>query len=209
MATSDQEKPTEDAKTKNVVWHKTSVNRDARIRISGQRSAVLWFTGLSGSGKSTLANALEIRLNQAGKLSYLLDGDNVRLGLCSDLGFSEAERKENNRRVAHVSRLLWDANIMTLVSFISPFRAERESSRKLIGADFLEIFVDTPLAVCETRDPKGLYAKARKGEIAQFTGISSPYEPPLNPEITLHTNKETAEDSLDRIMALLKERGYL
>jgi adenylylsulfate kinase len=205
----DLDKPSDATKTKNVVRHNTSVNRDARIRVSGQKSAVLWFTGLSGSGKSTLANALEIRLNQAGKLSYLLDGDNVRLGLCSDLGFSETERKENNRRVAHVSKLLWDANVMTLVSFISPFREERESSRKLIGADFLEIFVDTPLAVCETRDPKGLYAKARKGEIAQFTGISSPYEPPLHPEITLHTDRETAEESIDRIMALLKERGYL
>lgn len=198
-----------DKKTENVVFQKTSVDREARARVSGQKSAVLWFTGLSGSGKSTVAVALESRINQAGKLSYLLDGDNVRLGLSSDLGFSEPDRKENNRRVAHVARLLWDANVITLVSFISPFRVEREFSRKLIGSDFIEIFVDTPMAICETRDPKGLYVKARKGEIAHFTGISSPYEAPVDPEITLHTDRETLDQSLDRIMALLKERGYL
>jgi adenylyl-sulfate kinase len=196
-------------KTENVVFQKTSVDREARARVSGQKSAVLWFTGLSGSGKSTVAVALESRINQAGKLSYLLDGDNVRLGLSSDLGFSEPDRKENNRRVAHVARLLWDANVITLVSFISPFRVEREFSRKLIGSDFIEIFVDTPMAICETRDPKGLYVKARKGEIAHFTGISSPYEAPEHPEITLHTDRETLDQSLDRIMVLLKERGYL
>ena len=196
-------------KTENVVFQKTAVDREARAKVSGQKSAVLWFTGLSGSGKSTVAVALESRINQAGKLSYLLDGDNVRLGLSSDLGFSEPDRKENNRRVAHVARLLWDANVITLVSFISPFRVEREFSRKLIGSDFIEIFVDTPMDICETRDPKGLYVKARKGEIAHFTGISSPYETPEHPEITLHTERETLDQSLDRIMALLKERGYL
>jgi adenylylsulfate kinase len=195
--------------TQNVVWHNTLVNRESRIKVLGQKSAVLWFTGLSGSGKSTIANALEARINKAGKLSYLLDGDNVRLGLSSDLGFSETDRKENNRRVAHVARLLWDANVLTLVSFISPFREEREFSRNLIGKDFLEIFVDTPMAVCETRDPKGLYVKARKGEIAQFTGISSPYEAPEHPEITLHSDKESLDESLDRIMDLLRQRGYL
>lgn len=198
-----------DQKTENVVFQKTSVDREARARVSGQKSAVIWFTGLSGSGKSTVAVALESRINQAGKLSYLLDGDNVRLGLSSDLGFSEPDRKENNRRVAHVARLLWDANVITLVSFISPFRSEREFSRKLIGSDFIEIFVDTPMAICETRDPKGLYVKARKGEIAHFTGISSPYEAPEHPEITLHTDRESLDKSLDRIMGLLKERGYL
>jgi adenylylsulfate kinase len=196
-------------KTENVVWHRTSITRDDRIGVSGQKSAVLWFTGLSGSGKSTIANALEVRLNKSGKLSYLLDGDNVRLGLSSDLGFSEIDRKENNRRVAHVAKLLWDANVLTLVSFISPFRHERDVSRALIGSDFLEIFVDTPMYVCETRDPKGLYVKARKGEIPQFTGISSPYEAPENPEITLHSDKESVEESVDRIMALLTARGYL
>jgi adenylyl-sulfate kinase len=198
-----------DKTNEDVVFQKTSVDREARARVSGQKSAVIWFTGLSGSGKSTVAVALESRINQAGKLSYLLDGDNVRLGLSSDLGFSEPDRKENNRRVAHVARLLWDANVITLVSFISPFRVEREFSRKLIGSDFIEIFVDTPMAICETRDPKGLYVKARKGEIAHFTGISSPYEAPENPEITLHTDRESLDQSLDRIMALLQERGYL
>ena len=198
-----------DEKNKNVVWQKTTVSRDARIKVTGRKSAVLWFTGLSGSGKSTIAIALEGRLNQSGRLTYLLDGDNIRLGLSADLGFSETDRKENNRRVAHVSRLFWDANVLTLVSFISPFREERDSARKLVGQDFLEIFVDTPLAICETRDPKGLYVKARKGEIAQFTGISSPYEAPLSPEITLHSEKETVNESVDRIMALLTERGYL
>lgn len=144
-----------------------------------------------------------------GRLSYLLDGDNVRLGLNSDLGFTEADRKENNRRVAHVAQLLWDANVLTLVSFISPFREERESARKLIGADFIEIFVDAPIVECEKRDPKGLYVKARKGEIAQFTGISSPYEPPANPELTLRTDREAVDQAVDRILDLLKARGYL
>jgi len=193
----------------NVVRHRVTVDRAARIRISGNRSAVLWFTGLSGSGKSTIANALEARLNAMGRLSYLLDGDNVRLGLNSDLGFSEADRKENNRRVAHVAQLLWDANVLTLVSFISPFRFERDSARNLIGPDFIEVFVDAPIAECEKRDPKGLYVKARKGEIAQFTGISSPYEPPENPEFTVHTDRETLEQAVDGILVLLKDRGYL
>jgi len=193
----------------NVVRHRVTVDRAARIRISGNRSAVLWFTGLSGSGKSTIANALEARLNAMGRLSYLLDGDNVRLGLNSDLGFSETDRKENNRRVAHVAQLLWDANVLTLVSFISPFREERESARKLIGADFIEIFVDAPIVECEKRDPKGLYVKARKGEIAQFTGISSPYEPPADPELILRTDREAVEHAVDRILDLLKARGYL
>ncbi|MBW8887298.1 MAG: adenylyl-sulfate kinase [Fibrobacteres bacterium] len=193
----------------NVVRHRVTVDRAARIRISGNRSAVLWFTGLSGSGKSTIANALEARLNAMGRLSYLLDGDNVRLGLNSDLGFSEADRKENNRRVSHVAQLLWDANVLTLVSFISPFRYERESARNLIGPDFIEVFVDAPIAECEKRDPKGLYVKARKGEIAQFTGISSPYEPPEHPEFTVHTDRETVEQAVDRILVLLKDRGYL
>jgi adenylyl-sulfate kinase len=193
----------------NVVRHRVTVDRAARIRISGKPSAVLWFTGLSGSGKSTIANALEARLNAMGRLSYLLDGDNVRLGLNSDLGFTEADRKENNRRVAHVAQLLWDANVLTLVSFISPFRHERETARKLIGPDFIEVFVDAPIAECEKRDPKGLYVKARKGEIAQFTGISSPYEAPDRAEVIVRTDRETVEQAVDRILALLEARGYL
>jgi adenylyl-sulfate kinase len=196
-------------KSENVVWHATSVNREARMKVLAQKSAVLWFTGLSGSGKSTIANALEARLNQAGKLSYLLDGDNVRLGLSADLGFSEADRKENNRRVAHVARLLWDANVVTLVSFITPFREEREFTRKLIGADFLEIFVDTPIAVCETRDPKGLYVKARAGAIENFTGIDSPYEPPINPQLSIDTGKVDIAGTVDQILKFLENKGFL
>ncbi len=198
-----------DKHSENLVRQGTSINREQRVSITGQKSAVIWFTGLSGSGKSTVANALEIRLNQAGKLSYLLDGDNVRLGLCSDLSFSDVDRKENIRRVAHVAKLLYEANVITLVSFISPFRHERDTARSLIGVDFLEIFVSTPLEVCEKRDSKGLYSKARKGEIPFFTGISSPYEPPEHPELTLYSHQETLEESVDRIMALLAERHYL
>ncbi len=198
-----------DKHSENLVRQGTSINREQRVSITGQKSAVIWFTGLSGSGKSTVANALEIRLNQAGKLSYLLDGDNVRLGLCSDLSFSDEDRKENIRRVAHVAKLLYEANVITLVSFISPFRHERDTARSLIGVDFLEIFVSTPLEVCEQRDSKGLYSKARKGEIPFFTGISSPYEPPEHPELTLYSHQETLEESVDRIMALLGERHYL
>lgn len=193
----------------NVVWHQAAVKREDRIKVSGQRSAVLWFTGLSGSGKSTIASAVEYRLNQSGKLSYLLDGDNVRLGLCADLGFSTADRKENNRRVAHLAKLFWDANVLTLVSFISPFRHERDAARELVGADFVEIHVDTPLAVCEKRDPKGLYGRARKGEIPEFTGISSPYEPPEKPEIVLHTEQETVDQSVERILDYLKQRKFI
>lgn len=198
-----------DGKSKNIVWHKTAVTRAERIGVSGQKGAVLWFTGLSGSGKSTIANLVEARLNQANRLTYLLDGDNVRMGLCSDLGFSAADRKENNRRVAHLARLFWDANLMTLVSFISPFREERETARKLVGEDFIEIFVDTPLSECEKRDPKGLYVKARKGEIAEFTGITSPYEPPDHAEIVLATGKESIEQCADRIIDYLKSRKYI
>lgn len=193
----------------NVVWHQTAVKREDRIRLGSQRGAVLWFTGLSGSGKSTIASAAEHRLNQAGKLTYLLDGDNVRMGLCADLGFSAEDRKENNRRMAHLARLFWDANVITFVSFISPFRRERDLARSLVGGDFLEIYVDTPLQVCESRDPKGLYGRARKGEIAEFTGISSPYEPPENPELTLRTAEETVEQSVDRIIDYLRQRKFI
>lgn len=196
-------------KSPNVVWHQPAVKREDRIRLGGQRGAVLWFTGLSGSGKSTIASAAEHRLNQAGKLTYLLDGDNVRMGLCADLGFSAQDRKENNRRMAHLARLFWDANVITFVSFISPFRHERELARGLVGSDFVEIYVDTPLEVCEGRDPKGLYGRARKGEIQEFTGISSPYEPPENPEITLRTADETVGQCVDRILGYLKDRKFI
>jgi adenylyl-sulfate kinase len=193
----------------NVVWQKTTVGRAERARVSGQRGAVLWFTGLSGSGKSTVANAVETRLNAAGRMTYLLDGDNVRTGLCADLSFSDADRQENIRRVAHVSKLFWDANLITLVSFISPFRAERRLARDLIGKDFVEVFVDAPLEVCENRDVKGLYKKARAGAIPSFTGISSPYEAPEHAEIHLRTGEENLEQSVEKVLGWLRDKGYI
>lgn len=193
----------------DVVWQKTSVGRADRARVSGQRGAVLWFTGLSGSGKSTVAAAVEAKLNAAGRLTYLLDGDNVRTGLCGDLGFSDADRQENIRRVGHVAKLFWDANVLTLVSFISPFRSERAFARELVGADFIEVFVDAPLEVCERRDVKGLYKKARAGSIASFTGISSPYEAPEAPEIHLRTGEESLEASVEKVLRFLEERKYI
>ncbi len=192
----------------NVVPQKTAVTRDDRARVTGQRGVVLWFTGLSGSGKSTVASAVEQRLNAAGRLTYLLDGDNVRHGLNGDLGFSDADRVENIRRVAHVSKLFWDANVITLVSFISPFRAERAQARALIGTDFVEVFVDTPLEICEARDVKGLYKKARAGEIPTFTGISSPYEAPENPEIRLKTGEESLDACVEKVLEWLAANGY-
>jgi adenylyl-sulfate kinase len=193
----------------NIVWQPTTVGRAQRARASGQRGAVLWFTGLSGSGKSTVANAVETRLNALNRLTYLLDGDNIRTGLCADLSFSDADRQENIRRVAHVSKLFWDANLLTLVSFISPFRTERALARDLIGADFIEIFVDAPLEVCESRDVKGLYKKARAGGIPSFTGISSPYEAPESPEIHLPTGEESLDQSVERVLSYLRDRGYI
>lgn len=198
-----------DPKNRNLTVHEASVKREDRVRVSGQRGAVLWFTGLSGSGKSTVANAVEKRLNALGRATYLLDGDNVRTGLNSDLGFSDADRQENIRRVAHVAKLFWDANLITLVSFISPFRSERRLARDLIGPDFVEVFVNAPIDVCENRDPKGLYKKARQGLIADFTGISSPYEAPENPEITLKTGDESLEACVENVLAFLREKGYV
>jgi adenylyl-sulfate kinase len=156
-----------------------------------------------------VANAVEARLNALNRATYLLDGDNVRTGLCGDLGFSDADRQENIRRVGHVAKLFWDANILTLVSFISPFRSERAFARELVGADFIEVFVDAPLEVCEGRDPKGLYKKARAGGIASFTGISSPYEAPENPEIHLRTGEESLEQSVERVLEFLRTRNYM
>ncbi|WP_226571407.1 adenylyl-sulfate kinase [Mangrovibacter yixingensis] len=170
----------------NVVWHSHVVTREQREQHHGHRGVVLWFTGLSGSGKSTVAGALEVALSQLGVNTYLLDGDNVRHGLCSDLGFSDADRKENIRRVGEVARLMVDAGLVVLTAFISPHRSERAMVRERLGEGrFIEVFVDTPLEVCETRDPKGLYKKARAGELRNFTGIDGVYEPPETPEIHL------------------------
>jgi bifunctional enzyme CysN/CysC len=189
---------------RNVHWQQLDVDRVARARIKGQTPRCLWFTGLSGAGKSTIANLVERRLLADGFHTILLDGDNVRHGLNRDLGFTDADRVENIRRVAEVAKLMMDAGLIVLVSFISPFRAERQMARELIGeGGFMEVFVDAPLAVCEVRDVKGLYAKARAGKIANFTGIGSPYEAPESPEIHLHSDQEPAADSASRVVKLI------
>ena len=181
------------------------ISRKARSDLKGQESRILWFTGLSAAGKSTIANLVDRRLHALGKHTYLLDGDNVRLGLNKDLGFTDADRVENIRRIAEVAGLMVDAGLITLVAFISPFRRERAMARKLVGAgEFIEIFVDTPIAVAEARDPKGLYKKARRGELKDFTGIDSPYEPPENPEIRVDTTALSAEEAAQRIVEYLK-----
>ncbi|WP_152223024.1 sulfate adenylyltransferase subunit CysN [Pseudomonas sp. SCB32] len=191
-------------RAQNVHWQAIDVNREAHAALKGQTPRVLWFTGLSGAGKSTIANLVERKLHALGRHTYLLDGDNVRHGLNRDLGFTEADRVENIRRVAEVARLMLDAGLITLVSFISPFRAERDMARNLAGeGNFLEIFVDTPLSLAEERDPKGLYQKARRGELKNFTGIDSPYEAPLSPEIRVDTRHESAEVAAERIVEML------
>jgi bifunctional enzyme CysN/CysC len=194
----------------NVHWQAIEVNKDAHARLKGQQPAVVWFTGLSGSGKSTIANVVERKLHEQGRHTYLLDGDNVRHGLNKDLGFTDADRVENIRRVAEVAALMADAGLIVLVSFISPFRAERQMAReRLAPAEFVEVFVDTPLAVAEERDPKGLYKKARRGELANFTGIDSPYEPPEHPELSIDTSATSAEDAADVIIEHLRSIGRL
>jgi bifunctional enzyme CysN/CysC len=191
-------------RSQNVHWQALEINKDARARLKGQRPAVLWLTGLSGAGKSTIANLVEKKLHALGQHTYVLDGDNVRHGLCMDLGFTEADRVENIRRVGEVAKLMVDAGLITLVSFISPFRAEREAARGLVADDeFIEVFVDAPLAVAEKRDPKGLYKKARRGELKNFTGIDSAYEPPENPELHIDTTKLTPEEAAERIVEFL------
>ncbi|WP_323114652.1 sulfate adenylyltransferase subunit CysN [Pseudomonas guariconensis] len=191
-------------RAQNVHWQAIDVNREAHAALKGQTPRVLWFTGLSGAGKSTIANLVERKLHALGKHTYLLDGDNVRHGLNRDLGFTEADRVENIRRVAEVAKLMLDAGLITLVSFISPFRAERDMARSLAGnGNFLEIFIDAPLALAEQRDPKGLYQKARRGELKNFTGIDSPYEPPVNPELHIDTQRESAEAAAERIVEAL------
>jgi len=184
------------------------IDRRSRSALKGQEPRILWFTGLSAAGKSTIANLVDMRLHALGKHTYLLDGDNVRLGLNKDLGFSDADRVENIRRIAEVAGLMVDAGLIAIVAFISPFRRERAMARKLVGAgEFIEIFVDTPIAVAEARDPKGLYRKARRGELKEFTGIDSPYEPPETPEIRIDTTLISAQDAAEQIIGYLKLRG--
>ncbi|GAA0481876.1 MULTISPECIES: adenylyl-sulfate kinase [Tatumella] len=193
----------------NVVWHPHTISRSEREQRQGHRGAVVWFTGLSGSGKSTLADAVEQRLFQSGVNTFLLDGDNVRHGLCRDLGFSDDDRKENIRRVGEVAKLMADAGLLVLTAFISPHRSERQMVRELLAAgQFVEIFVDTPLHVCETRDPKGLYRKARAGELTNFTGIDAVYEVPLQPE--LHLDGEQLVTKLsEEIIDLLRRQDII
>ena len=194
----------------NIHWQNLDINKAANAEQKGQSPAVLWFTGLSGSGKSTIANEVQRRLFASGRHSFILDGDNVRHGLNRDLGFTDADRVENIRRVAEVSKLMVDAGLITLVSFISPFRAERELARNLMEeGEFIEIFVNTPLSVAETRDPKGLYKKARAGNLRNFTGIDSPYEAPENPEIEINTDDMSLEDAAERVINGLIERGII
>lgn len=194
----------------DIVWHKLDIDKAARSLLKGQKPAVLWFTGLSGAGKSTIANIVEKRLHTLGHHTMILDGDNVRHGLSRDLGFSEADRVENIRRIAEVSRLFVEAGLIVIVSFISPYRAERMLARDRVGADeFLEIFVDTPIEECRRRDPKGLYIKADSGQIRNFTGVDAPYEEPLDPEIRLRTLEATPESLAEEVVGALRTRGII
>jgi bifunctional enzyme CysN/CysC len=197
-------------RSQNVHWQALDVDKRSRAALKGQQPCVLWLTGLSGAGKSTLANLVEKKLQVFGRHTYLLDGDNVRHGLNKDLGFTDADRVENIRRVAEVAKLMVDAGLIVIVSFISPFRAERRMARALVGeGEFIEVFVDAPLAVAEARDPKGLYKKARLGELKNFTGIDSPYEPPENPEIHIDTSRVSPEEATDLVVDALLDRRLL
>ena len=194
----------------NIHWQALDLTRAARARQKRQRQAVLWFTGLSGAGKSTIANILEKKLHAEGRHTYILDGDNVRHGLNKDLGFTDADRVENIRRVAEVAKLMADSGLIVIVSFISPFRAERDMARQLMeDGEFIEIYVDTPLAIAEERDVKGLYKKARAGKLKHFTGVDSPYEAPEKAEIRVDTSEHSAEAAADEILAALKGRGVI
>ena len=197
-------------KDENIVWHQHSVTKDTRSTLKNQKPAVLWFTGLSGAGKSTIAGALEIKLAELGYHTYLLDGDNVRHGLCQDLGFSDHDRQENIRRIGELSKLMADAGLIVLSAFISPHRVDRQMVRELLPEDeFLEVFVNTSLDECEKRDPKGLYKKVRAGEIKHFTGIDSEYESPLNPEIDLPAGSESIDVLVEQCLAELKARAII
>ena len=197
-------------KSTNVVWHQATINREQRESLNQHKSVILWFTGLSGAGKSTLAHAVEDRLHQLAVRTYVLDGDNVRHGLCGDLGFSDEDRVENIRRVGEVAKLFIDAGVVTITAFISPFRSDRDRVREIVeDGDFFEIYCKADLDVCESRDVKGLYKKARAGEIKEFTGISSPYEEPASPELVVNTGEDEIEACVDQVIALLHERGII
>ena len=194
---------------KNIKWHNSSISRQDLERLRGHRGMVIWFTGLSGSGKSTLANALNEALYAKKISTYLLDGDNIRHGLCKDLGFSDKDREENIRRIGEVANLFMNAGIVAITAFVSPFESDRENVRKIIGKDFIEIFCAANLDICEKRDTKGLYKKARLGQIKDFTGISSPYEIPNDPEIIVDTGSMDINDSVIQIMKYLSDKEFL
>ena len=195
---------------KNVVWHHATVTRQRRNELNNHKSVVLWFTGLSGSGKSTLAHAVEEELHQIGCRTIVLDGDNMRHGLCKDLDFSDESRKENIRRIGEVAKLFIESGVITLTAFISPFKEERDKVRKLLAnQDLIEIYVKCPIGVCEARDVKGMYKKAKANEIKNFTGISSPYEAPESPDLIVDTDQETLDESVDKVLGVLINRGII
>jgi adenylylsulfate kinase len=196
--------------TNNITWHQSTVGRKERQLLNGHKSCVLWFTGLSGAGKSTLANAIDYELFKQGFRSYVLDGDNIRHGLNKDLRFGNSDRKENIRRIGEVAKLFVDSGLIVLTAFISPFREDREIVRRMFtNEEFIEIFLNCPINVCENRDPKGLYKKARQGEIPDFTGITSPYEIPDYPEIIIETNDTSIEQSIQQVLTYLREKKIL
>ena len=196
-------------KSTNITWHHADITREDRERMNGHRSVVVWFTGLSGSGKSTIAHEVESQLFERGCRTYVLDGDNIRHGLNKNLGFSPEDRGENIRRVAEVANLFVQAGVIALTAFISPYRDDRDNARKIAGGDFVEVYVKCDIDVCEARDTKGLYKKARAGEVKEFTGISAPYEEPLHPELVLDTAKETLAESAAKVIEVLKARGVI
>ena len=199
-----------DAPEKNIRWHSLTIDRNKLEKMRGHQGMVLWFTGLYGSGKSTLANALNETLYNKGLSTYVLDGDNIRHGLCKDLGFSDSDREENIRRIGEVANLFMNAGIITLTAFVSPFLIDREKVRNIIGSkDFIEIYCSANIDICEQRDTKGLYKKARMGEIKHFTGISSPYEIPKNPEIIIETGKLSLKESVEQIIDYLKKNNRI
>jgi adenylylsulfate kinase len=197
-------------KATNITWHEANVVQTDREQLLNQKGCVIWFTGLSGSGKSTLALEVESKLYQRGHLTYVLDGDNVRHGLNKNLGFSPEDREENIRRIGEVAKLFADAGVIGMTAFISPYRADRDNARDLLDEGrFVEVFVDCPLEVCEARDTKGLYEKARAGEIKEFTGISAPYEAPPHPELTVNTSDQSLEECTANVIALLESKGLI
>ena len=209
-ASSSHGQLTNQGASTNIAWHQASVDRAARAEQRGHRSAILWFTGLSGAGKSTLANAVNQALFERGLSTYVLDGDNIRHGLCKDLGFSDADREENIRRIGEVSKLFLDSGAIVLTAFVSPFRADRDKARNLVSdGDFIEIFCAADLNVCEQRDTKGLYAKARAGDIKEFTGISSPYEAPDTPELCVDTGAADLAHCVDQVVNELISRNII